>query len=208
MKTDESPTASAAEPEPPAGKRRARRIVRRLLKLSLLFGIPLVLLPVLLPRKASAGKLSRNDARTGPAAREPLVVREKRIQDVADVLRSRLTIRDDVVVSIVEQNELVVSVERAKDNPRAFALSIENGFLDSLTEAEIEAIVAHELGHVWIFTHHPYLHTEELANEIAMQVVGRETLEAVYEKVWARAGRKGSLVYLPAEAAPDVRGPQ
>jgi hypothetical protein len=53
---------------------------------------------------------------------------------------------------------------------------------------------------VWIFTHHPFLQTEELANQIAMQVVPRDTLAAVYDKVWKRVGRQGGLVYLPAEA--------
>jgi hypothetical protein len=54
--------------------------------------------------------------------------------------------------------------------------------------------VAHELGHVWIFTHHPYLQTERLANSIAMRGVTRESLERVYRKVWQREGVKGDLV--------------
>ena len=70
-----------------------------------------------------------------------------------------------------------------------------------MTADEIDAVVAHELGHVWIFTHHPFLHTEELANQIAMQVVPQDTLAAVYDKVWKRVGRKGDLVYLPPAAA-------
>ena len=49
-------------------------------------------------------------------------------------------------------------------------------------------MVAHELGHVWIYTHHPYLQTEQLANQIAMRVVSRESLDSVYGKVWADAG--------------------
>lgn len=59
-----------------------------------------------------------------------------------------------------------------------------------LNEDELRAAVAHELGHVWIFSHHPYLHTERLANEIAMRVVSRESLERVYEKLWARDSAK------------------
>jgi len=169
--------------------------VRRLLKVTFLVGLPLVLLPALLPRKVSARKLAGSES-TKAAAREPLVVREKRTQDVVDDLKARMSISDPVIVSIVEANERVVSVERAKDGG-AFALSIEGAFLDGLTREEIEAVVAHELGHVWIFTHHPYLHTEELANQIAMQVVSHETLSAVYDKVWVRVGRKGGLTYLP-----------
>jgi Zn-dependent peptidase ImmA (M78 family) len=53
--------------------------------------------------------------------------------------------------------------------------------------------VAHELGHVWIFTHHPYLQTEQLANQIAMRLVARETLEPIYEKLWKRLGVTGDL---------------
>jgi hypothetical protein len=110
-----------------------------------------------------------------------------------------MSIPDTVVVSIVEHNQLVVSVERAKDGSGAFSLSIDRDFLDGLTTAEIDAVVAHELGHVWVFTHHPFLQTEELANQIAMQVVPQDTLAGVYDKVWKRVGRKGNLVYLPPE---------
>jgi len=56
----------------------------------------------------------------------------------------------------------------------------------------LSASIAHELGHVWIFTHHPYLQTELLANQIALKVVTREELERVYEKVWKDKG-KGDL---------------
>jgi hypothetical protein len=54
-------------------------------------------------------------------------------------------------------------------------------------------VVAHELGHVWIFTHHPYLQTERLADTVAMRVVSRKSLDRVYAKVWERGGAKGSL---------------
>ena len=59
---------------------------------------------------------------------------------------------------------------------------------------ELRAVVAHELGHVWIFTHHPYLQTERLANSIAMRVVSRQNLEKIYDKVWQRGGTKGDIV--------------
>jgi hypothetical protein len=178
----------------------APRVLRRLLKFSLVVALPLILIPTLLPRKVSAKKLSGSETGEGPAARESLVARERQIQDLVDTLKSRMSIPDTVVVSIVDHNQLVVSVERAKDSARAFSLSIERDFLDGLTADEIDAVVAHELGHVWIFTHHPFLQTEELANQIAMQVVPRDTLAAVYDKVWKRVGRQGGLVYLPAEA--------
>jgi hypothetical protein len=46
---------------------------------------------------------------------------------------------------------------------------------------------------VWIFTHHPYLQTESLANSVAMRVVSRESLTKTYDKVWKRAGTKGEI---------------
>jgi hypothetical protein len=194
------PATASAESGNPRGKRRARRLLRRLLKVSFAVALPLILIPTLLSRRVSAKKLSGSENGDGPAARESLVVRNTQVQDLVDKLKIRLSIPNTVVVSIVEHNELVVSVERAKDSTGAFTLSLERDFLDGLTADEIDAVVAHELGHVWIFTHHPFLQTEELANQIAMQVVPRDTLVAVYDKVWKRVGRKGNLVYLPAEA--------
>ena len=52
-------------------------------------------------------------------------------------------------------------------------------------------MVAHELGHVWIFTHHPYLQTEAGANQIAERLVARQTLERVYAKVWPEGAPRG-----------------
>jgi hypothetical protein len=199
MKT-ESPGATA-ESKTLREKRRGSLAWRRLLKLSFIVVLPLILIPTLLTRKVSAKKLSGSEGPEGPAARASVILRETQIQDLVDKLKIRMSIPDAVVVSIVEHNQLVVSVERAKDGAGAFSLSIERDFLSGLTTDEIDAVVAHELGHVWIFTHHPYLQTEELANRIAMQVVPQDTLAAVYDKVWKRVGRKGDLVYLPPPPA-------
>ena len=174
--------------------------MRRLLKLSFVVVLPLILIPALLPRKVSAKKLSGSEAGEGPTARASLVLRERQIQDSVETLKIRMSIPDTVLVSIVEHNQLVVSVERAKNGANGFSLLLDRDFLDGLTTDEIDAVIAHELGHVWIFTHHPFLHTEELANQIAMQVVPQDTLAAVYDKVWKRVGRKGDLVYLPPAA--------
>jgi Zn-dependent protease with chaperone function len=178
-------------------KSRARRITLRLLRLSFLIGLPVLLLPALLPRRVFAKRLS--GPRTSAASTNvvSLVARERQLQDMVDEFRTRLTIPDAVAVSIVPENKLVVSVERLKDHDLGFTVTFEAGFLDSLDEAELGAVIAHELGHVWIFTHHPYLQTEELANEIALRVVSRKSLDGVYEKVWKRTGTKGDLVYLP-----------
>jgi predicted Zn-dependent protease len=77
-----------------------------------------------------------------------------------------------------------------------------------LTPDELEAAIAHELGHVWVFTHHPYLQTEELANQIAMRAVSRESLERVYGKVWERGGMKGDLVRFLGPAPETVQAEQ
>ena len=197
----EPANAAVAESRTPPEKRRAPQVLRRLLKFSCVMMLPIILIPALLPRKVSAKKLSGSEGQAGPTARESVVVREMQIQDLVDKLKIRMSIPDTVVASIAEHNQLVVSVERSKDGTGAFSLSIDRDFLDGLNTGEIEAVVAHELGHVWIFTHHPFLQTEELANQIAMQVVPRDTLAAVYDKVWKRVGRKGDLVYLPPAAA-------
>jgi len=172
---------------------------RRLLRLSFLIGVPLLLLPTLFPRKLSARRLAAAPSATGSPHRESVLARGERLQDLVNEIRAQLEITSPVLVSLVPENKLVVSVERSKSGNGAFSLLVEAGFLDGLTDDEERAVVAHELGHVWIFTHHPYLQTEEQANQIAMRVVERSALDGVYEKVWKRTGAKGSLVYLPVE---------
>jgi len=170
--------------------------------------VPLILIPMLLPRKVSAKKLSASEAADGLEAFKYLTIRQAQIQTIVDDFKIRMAIPDTVFVSIVERNPLVVSVERAKDGSGDFVLSLEDDFLQGLTRDEIDAIIAHELGHVWIFTHHPFLQTEQLANEIAMKVVRQDALSAVYDKVWKRVGRKGDLVYLPSMTPASARQAQ
>jgi len=129
-------------------------------------------------------------------------VLEGKLQAIVSDLQSRLLITSPIVVSIVPSNTLMMSVEAPTDTRDTFLLSVEAGFLDTLTDDELEAAVAHELGHVWIFTHHPFLQTEELANRIAMRAVRRESLERVYAKVWARGGTKGDLAWFLGGAPP------
>jgi hypothetical protein len=118
----------------------------------------------------------------------------KLLQGVVNDLARALALPVAVTATIVRTNTLLVSVEPHDDQDDTFVLSFEDSFLDALDDDGLRAVVAHELGHVWIFTHHPYLHTEQLANSVAMRVVSRESLEKVYEKVWARAGTKGDIV--------------
>ena len=91
-------------------------------------------------------------------------------------------------------NTLLVSVQPVDGDPGTFRMTFEERFLTSVDQEELKAIVAHELGHVWIFTHHPYLQTERLANTVAMRAVPRASLERVYSKVWEHQGTKGDLV--------------
>jgi predicted Zn-dependent protease len=118
----------------------------------------------------------------------------ERVQALVDRLRVRLALGSTVRASIVPKNALLFSVEADKLHRDTYVLKVDAGFLAHLTDTELEAVVAHELGHVWIFTHHPYLQTEQLANQVAMRVVDRTVLETVYEKVWARGGTKGQIV--------------
>lgn len=117
------------------------------------------------------------------------------IQSVVDELSARLSIQQNVHATIVPHNERMVSVEHLvrPENENSFVLSFDQKFLDQLTDDDLSTCVAHELGHVWIFTHHPYLQTEELANDIAMQVVSRESLSRIYTKLWAHLGTEGNL---------------
>jgi len=117
---------------------------------------------------------------------------QARIQRVVDDLKSQLSIGQRVDVSVVEANPRLFSVVPQKheaDTPATFLLSVEEAFAQALSDAELRAAVAHELGHVWIFTHFPFLQTEELANDIASRIVSRDDLAPLYEKVNKRSPR-------------------
>lgn len=116
------------------------------------------------------------------------------LQAITDDLKTRLDIRESVHVTIVDHNPLVMSVETLGGRSGPFVISVDRDFVGELGHYEIEAALAHELGHVWIYTHHPYLQTERLANEVAMRVISRSAFEPVYEKVWRRTGIRGNLI--------------
>lgn len=109
---------------------------------------------------------------------------QERIERVVDELKAQLSIAQTVSVSLVRTNPRLFSVVPAEHHPGTFLLSVEEDFVEGLSDTELRAAIAHELGHVWIFTHFPYLQTEELANEIATRVVSRESLAPLYDKVW------------------------
>lgn len=144
------------------------------------------------PATARAGASAMTTANASAAA-----MREDRVQSIVDDLRGRLGLAPSVRALPVSENSRVASVRKDAEQRNAFVLSIQEDFLDSLTDDELSAVAAHELGHVWIFTHHPFLQTEELANEIALKAVSREALDQLYDKVWKRTGQKGELEYFP-----------
>jgi hypothetical protein len=120
----------------------------------------------------------------------------KRIQAITTQLESRLQMTQEIEVSIVPTEVRMLSVQRihnASGNGELFLISVDKRFLKGLTETELRAALAHELGHVWIFSHHPYLQTEALANEIAARAVSRDDLKTLYGKLWVHLGTAGSL---------------
>src|SRR5438094_9253766 len=97
---------------------------------------------------------------------------------------------------IVPVDERMVSVERMHKGSSAddvFIIQLDQSFLEGLNDEELQAAIAHELGHVWIFCHHPYLQTEAFANEIAMIVVSRESIKKVYANIWIHCGLNGDF---------------
>ncbi|MDO8677756.1 MAG: hypothetical protein Q7R30_04230 [Acidobacteriota bacterium] len=105
----------------------------------------------------------------------------------------RLGIMERVLVTLAERNPLVMSVETLGTRSGPFVINADEAFIATLTDEELEAAIAHELGHVWIYTHHPYQQSERSANDVALRVISRAALEPVYAKVWKRTGIKGNL---------------
>ena len=118
----------------------------------------------------------------------------QRAQGLLDELRTALALPYDVQVEVVVQHPLVFAVEPIEKSRDRFKLSMELAFLRFLDDNELSAALAHELGHVWIFTHHPFLQTERLANTIGQQIVNRESFEKVYSKLWGYEGTSGGPI--------------
>ncbi len=118
--------------------------------------------------------------------------RVEEINEIVQTLAGRLGITQQVTVSVVPKNSRLASTERM---PRedAFQISFEDAFLRTLDRDDLTAAVAHELGHIWIFTHFPYLQTEPLANRQALKLVSRDDLQGIYEKIWKWKGERGNL---------------
>lgn len=122
----------------------------------------------------------------------PSAVKQMRkAQTLIDEMRAAIGIAPEVQVVVVAYHPLVFSVEPMNSTREQFVLSVELGFLIGLEDDELRAALAHELGHVWIFTHHPFLQTERLANNIARPLADRASFERVYRKLWAYEGSPG-----------------
>ena len=161
--------------------------------------LPLILL--------SVGRAAANESSSAT------VIEAERLQKLVDAMRAHLDVTHEVTVALVASNPLLASVEPVKGRPDAFHLSLEQGFLERLTEEELRAVLAHELGHVWIYTHFPYLQTEQLANHVALRLVTRESLDKVYDRVWPHGIGAGDLprfakAHPPARAADASRDPK
>jgi hypothetical protein len=120
----------------------------------------------------------------------------KGLQAIVSELEAVLQMPQRVIVSIVPSEARMVSVERLHDTSAGtdfFQIHLDQEFFDSLNGEEVRAALAHELGHVWISSHHPYLQTEALANEIAMRVVTRVSMQKIYAKLWRHLGTSGSI---------------
>ena len=120
----------------------------------------------------------------------------ERINAIVNELRAQLQMPHEIHVTVVPVNDRMVSVTRvagARNEAGSFLISFDENFLAGLDQDELRAAVAHELGHIWIFSHHPYLQTEALANEVALRVVSRENLKKIYGKLWLHLGMAGNL---------------
>jgi hypothetical protein len=136
------------------------------------------------------------------SSRSDMPVRDARMEKIAADLAANLEIRKTIQVAIVPFNDRVISVEPFL-NGKGYRVEFERAFFEQLNEEEASAALAHEMGHVWIFSNPPHIHTESLANEIALRLVPRKLLEAVYTKLWRYIGVTGNLVeILGAETAP------
>lgn len=131
--------------------------------------------------------------------------RVRQLQRVLDRVKDRLGLDYAVTLEVVPRNPHLISVEAVKGVAPVFLVRIEARMLELLGSDELEAALAHELGHVWVFTHHPYLQTEQLANDVAMRVVSREALVRVYDKVWKAGAEKGDLATFLGPG-PEVAG--
>lgn len=148
------------------------------------------------PRRIPAAVLA---AAIALAALHPVIAtargqkpRTRQIEALVAQLQVEMGMSEVIQISIVEGEPLLFSV-RPNPSKSAFHLHADKAFLEMLSADELRAAVAHELGHVWIFTHHPFLQTEALANKRAQEVVDRGALEDLYRTMWGYQEKNGDL---------------
>src|SRR6185295_11792286 len=100
----------------------------------------------------------------------PAGVRMAHLDEVASGLATALDIPKRVEVVLVTRNDLVVSVEPLTAPDEGYRVVFDQRFFERLSNEEVAAALAHEIGHVWIYSHFTFLQTEGLANEIALKV--------------------------------------
>ena len=148
-----------------------------------------------------------------PVAKEApstVSLKVRRAQEFVDQLRAALPIQNEIQIAVVAYHPLVFSVGPSEEDKNQFLLTMELGFLLMLKDDELRAALAHELGHVWIYTHHPFLQTERLANSVGLRVVARESFEKMYSKLWTYEGAAGVPIddlLGPTPAASNVLKP-
>jgi hypothetical protein len=118
-------------------------------------------------------------------------LKTERAEELLEELRADLLMDVNIQLSVVMSHPLVFAVRPTDIQKSRFVLSMERDFLVMLEDDELRAALAHELGHVWIFTNHPYLHTERLANSVGLRVVKRDSFEKLYSKLWVYEGASG-----------------
>src|SRR5262245_26689484 len=74
----------------------------------------------------------------------------KRIRNLIEERKKQMGINQEIESVIVPQNELIVSVQPVRERKGVFKMSFEDSFLNTLDDGELRAVIAHELGHVWI----------------------------------------------------------
>ena len=132
------------------------------------------------------------------ASYEPMLI------ETVQELQQKLGISNRIEVAIVEKEYHLVSVVPDPPKGGQFRIRFDKSFLNSLSPSDIRAAVAHELGHVWIFTHHPYLQTENLADQIAVRVVERQDLERLHVKSESFLHPGHERISGKTEAAPPI----
>src|SRR5688572_9638910 len=127
-----------------------------------------------------------------------------RLAAIARRLGAELGVQIDIQVVVAKKNDRMVSVERASLKRDTFTVTFDRNFLSGLDQGEITAALAHEIGHIWIFCHFPYVHTEVLANEIALTLVDRIDLESLYRKLRDHLGASETVEEFLASNIPST----